>query len=98
MEFVLFSELKCLQVILNSGNNKMEDECRTMLGQRIDMFRNAGPLVAAPENLADLYSQVIMSPSKRYFMILTGSFVAIVFVFGIVCGRVGRRTLELKNK
>lgn len=91
-----FAELKCLQVILYDGSNKLEDDCKTMLRQRMEMFRNAAAL--APENLSELYTQVLMSPAKRYFMVLMLSCVGLIFVFGIVCGRVGRRSAAMKNK
>lgn len=39
----LFSELKCLQIILNdeTKSKALEDDCREKLQQRIEMFNNA---------------------------------------------------------
>lgn len=88
-------QLKCLQVVLSDDEQKLEEDCRTMLTQRMEMFRN---VAVAPENLAELYSQVSLSPAKRYFMVMMLTFVGSVFVFGIVCGRVGRRSAAMKNK
>lgn len=85
-------------MILNDSSLQLETDCKTMLLQRMDMFKNAAPLVAVPENLSELYSQVVTSPSKRYFFVLTMSFVGAVFVFGLFCGRVSRRAIAMKNK
>lgn len=39
----MFSELKCLQIILNdeTKSKALEDDCREKLQQRIEMFNNA---------------------------------------------------------
>lgn len=39
--FILFLELKCLEVTMSELDKPMETECKTMLKKRIDMFRNA---------------------------------------------------------
>lgn len=80
-------------MILNEGNNKLEDECRTMLTQRMDMFRNS----AALASVSELYEQMVLSPAKRSFAVLILSMAGLVFVFGMVCGRVNR-SQAMKNK
>lgn len=86
-------ELKCLQVILSEGSNKLEEDCRTMLSQRMEMFSNS----AALASVGELYDQMVMSPAKRSFVVLILSVVGMVFVFGMVCGRVNR-SQAMKNK
>lgn len=52
----------------------------------------------APEDLGQLYSQVITSPSKKYFLLVLMTFIGFIFIIGLFCGRVTRRTIALKNK
>lgn len=52
----------------------------------------------APEDFQQLYSQVVTSPSKRYFLVVLMTFVVVIWIFGLLCGRVTRRTIALKNK
>lgn len=92
-KFVFLAELKCLQVIMNDSSNKLEDDCRTMLTQRAEMFSNS----AALASVSDLYEQMVMSPAKRSFVVLILSVCGMVFIFGMVCGRVNR-SQAMKNK
>lgn len=62
------------------------------------MFRLFQLIQQAPEDLGQLYSQVVTSPSKKYFLVVLMTFVGIIFVIGLFCGRVTRRTIALKNK
>lgn len=80
-------------MVLNEGSNKLEDECRTMLKQRMEMFRNS----AALASVSELYEQMVMSPAKRSFAVMILSIGGMVFVFGILCGRVNR-SQAMKNK
>lgn len=90
--------LNCLQTILKEQSTALEEDCKTKLSQRMEMYKNADSIVPAPENLGQLYSQVVTSPSKRYFLLVIISFLGIIFLFGIFCGRVSRRTMAIKNK
>lgn len=51
-----------------------------------------------PEDLGQLYSQVATSPSKKYFLLILMTFIGIIFIMGLFCGRASRRTIALKNK
>lgn len=93
MTFSIVAELKCLQVILNVNPTQLEDECRTMLTQRMEMFSNS----AALASVSELYEQMVMSPAKRSFVVLILSVVGMVFIFGMICGRVNR-SQAMKNK
>lgn len=42
--FSNFSELKCLQVILADESKALEEDCKSKLEKRIEMFRNAAPV------------------------------------------------------
>lgn len=54
--------------------------------------------MAPPETLVDFINTVNRSPAKRYFLILTFTVVGLIFIAGISCGRVSRRTMLMKNK
>nr|XP_029727793.1 Golgi apparatus protein 1-like isoform X1 [Aedes albopictus] len=90
--------LKCLEVILQDESKALDDECKTTLTKRMEMFRNAAVVIPQAENLSQLYTQVVDSPSKHYFLLVLFGCVSIVFISGLLCGRVSRRTIALKNK
>ncbi|XP_058822591.1 Golgi apparatus protein 1-like isoform X2 [Topomyia yanbarensis] len=90
--------LKCLEVILQDESKALDDECKTTLVKRMEMFRNAAVVIPQAESFSQLYTQVIRSPSKHYFMLVLLSFVGFIFIFGLLCGRVTRRTIAMKNK
>lgn len=52
----------------------------------------------APEDLGELYAQVVTSPSNKYFMLVMFSCLGFIFIVGMFCGRVARRSTVLKNK
>lgn len=52
----------------------------------------------APEDFGELYSQVVTSPSKKYFLVVLMTFIGFIFIIGLFCGRATRRTIALKNK
>lgn len=52
----------------------------------------------APNTIEELYSTVNRSPARRYFMIVGFSLVGVIFIIGLFCGRVTRRTMIMKNK
>lgn len=41
---LFFTELKCLQVILADESKALEEDCKSKLEKRIEMFRNAAPV------------------------------------------------------
>lgn len=91
--------LKCLQVILADESKALEPDCKSKLEKRMEMFRNAAPLIAhAPEDLGQLYAQVATSPARRYFIVLGFSAVGFTFIFGMFFGRLFRRQGISKNK
>lgn len=59
----------------------------------------ACPQVAPAEGFSDLAVQVMTSPSKNYILTVIGVGVALLFLMGLLCGRVTKRvTQELKNR
>lgn len=52
----------------------------------------------APNSFEELYSSVNHSPARRYFMVVGFTLIGIIFIVGMFCGRVTRRTMIMKNK
>ncbi|XP_001605655.2 Golgi apparatus protein 1 [Nasonia vitripennis] len=90
-------QLKCLQNVLKNEEKLLLPDCYKMLSTRIEMFKNADKL-AAPETFEELYDSVSRSPASRYFFIIAFTMVGFIFITGMCCGRVSRRTMLMKNK
>lgn len=55
--------------------------------------------VAPAEGFSDLAMQVMTSPSKNYILTVIGVGVALLFLMGLLCGRITKRvTQELKDR
>jgi golgi apparatus protein 1 len=52
----------------------------------------------APNTFEELYSTMNRSPARRYFLIVGFTMIGLIFIFGMFCGRVTRRTMIMKNK
>ncbi|XP_012256488.2 Golgi apparatus protein 1 [Athalia rosae] len=89
--------IMCLQNIMEGHTKALQPDCYKMLSTRIEMFRNAAELIA-PNSIGELYSTVNRSPARRYFMVVAFSLIGVVFIIGLFCGKVARRTLMMKNK
>lgn len=89
--------IMCLQYVLNDSNKSLEPDCYKMLTKRMEMFRNAAKLIA-PNSIEELYTSLNRSPARRYFMIIAITLVGIIFIIGMFCGGVTRRTMLMKNK
>ncbi|XP_053972285.1 Golgi apparatus protein 1 [Hylaeus volcanicus] len=87
----------CLQNVLEDSNKSLQPDCYKMLTTRIEMFKNAAKLIA-PNSIEELYSTINQSPARRYFMIVALTMIGIIFISGLFCGRVTRRTMLMKNK
>ncbi|XP_054282392.1 Golgi apparatus protein 1-like [Macrosteles quadrilineatus] len=90
-------QIQCLLNVM-AQHKYLQSECEKMLHQRMEMFKNADAQIGAqPQNVGDLIVQVSNSPSRRYFILVTLTFVGMVFIIGMFFGRVTRRTI-MKNK
>ncbi|XP_076234853.1 Golgi apparatus protein 1 [Calliopsis andreniformis] len=89
--------IMCLQNVLEDSNKSLQPDCYKMLTTRIEMFRNAAKLIA-PNSIQELYSTMNRSPARRYFIIVALTMIGLIFITGLFCGRVTRRTMILKNK
>ncbi|XP_060516634.1 Golgi apparatus protein 1 [Cylas formicarius] len=92
--------INCLKIVLE-GNQKISVKCKNMLKKRFEMYRNAAQLVGMgpPEDLQQLYNQVVSSPSKQYFFLILLTIIGSIFLIGIMCGRLNKRKyMLLKTK
>ncbi|KZC10387.1 Golgi apparatus protein 1, partial [Dufourea novaeangliae] len=89
--------IMCLINVLEDNTKSLELDCYKMLTTRIEMFRNAIKLTG-PNSFQELYSTVNRSPARRYFMIVALTMIGLIFITGLFCGRVTRRTMIMKNK
>ncbi|CAK1603409.1 unnamed protein product [Parnassius mnemosyne] len=88
--------LKCLKIILNDSNRKLETECEKQLSSRLEMYRYVAAHHA--ENLGDIYNELSSSPSKKYFLLVAISIIGLIFIFGLYCGRMTKRAMYIKRK
>ncbi|CAK1549697.1 unnamed protein product [Leptosia nina] len=89
--------LKCLKIILNDSNRKLETECQKELSSRLEMYRYVAA-VNVVENLGDVYNEISSSPSKKYFLLVGFSIIGLIFIFGLYCGRVTKKAMYVKRK
>ncbi|KAL4715182.1 hypothetical protein ACJJTC_012229 [Scirpophaga incertulas] len=89
--------LKCLKIILNDSNRKLEVECQKELSSRLEMYRYVAS-VNVVENFKDVFDEISSSPSRKYFLIVCISFVGLIFIFGLYCGRITNRAMYIKRK
>ncbi|CAG9121359.1 unnamed protein product [Plutella xylostella] len=89
--------LKCLKIILNDENRKLEPECHKELSRRLEMYRYVAA-VNVVENFGDVYSEISSSPSKKYFLLVGISIIGLIFIFGLYCGRLTKKAMYVKRK
>ncbi|XP_043249603.1 Golgi apparatus protein 1 [Colletes gigas] len=89
--------IMCLQNVLEDSNKSLQPDCYKMLTTRIEMFKNAAKLIA-PNSIQELYTTMNRSPARRYFMLVALTMIGIIFISGLFCGRVTRRTMMMRNK
>lgn len=51
-----------------------------------------------PESLQQLYGQVAKSPSKKYLVVVLFTLMGLIFIVGLFCGRISRRSAISKKK
>uniref|UniRef100_A0A667YC86 Golgi apparatus protein 1 n=1 Tax=Myripristis murdjan TaxID=586833 RepID=A0A667YC86_9TELE len=92
------SEMSCLMEALQDKRVRLQPECKKRLQDRIDMWSYAAKIAPA-EGFSDLAMQVMTSPSKNYILAVIGLGVALLFLMGLLCGRITKRvTQELKDR
>uniref|UniRef100_A0A8C9Z5T9 Golgi apparatus protein 1 n=1 Tax=Sander lucioperca TaxID=283035 RepID=A0A8C9Z5T9_SANLU len=91
-------QMSCLIEALQDKRVRLQPECKKRLQDRIDMWSYAAK-VAPAEGFSDLAVQVMTSPSKDYILLMIALSVCILFLVGLLCGRITKRvTRELKDR
>lgn len=89
-------QLDCLIKIVQEAPHMLTKHCEETLKERIEMYK----IIPEPkvESLSQLYGQVSHSPSKKYFIVVALTFIGMIFITGMFCGRAMRRSLAGKKK
>ncbi|XP_072527934.1 Golgi apparatus protein 1 isoform X2 [Salminus brasiliensis] len=91
-------QMSCLMEALQDKRVRLQPECKKRLQDRIDMWSYAAK-VAPAEGFSDLAGQVLSSPAKNYILTTMGMCVVLLFLMGLLCGRITKRvTQELKDR
>ncbi|KAK1784982.1 hypothetical protein P4O66_018414, partial [Electrophorus voltai] len=91
-------QMSCLMEALQDKRVRLQPECKKRLQDRIDMWSYAAK-VAPAEGFSDLAVQVMTSPSKNYILLMIALAVCVLFLVGLLCGRITKRvTRELKDR
>uniref|UniRef100_A0A8C5D7J1 Golgi apparatus protein 1 n=1 Tax=Gadus morhua TaxID=8049 RepID=A0A8C5D7J1_GADMO len=91
-------QMSCLMEALQDKRVRLQPECKKRLQDRIDMWSYAAK-VAPAEGFSDLAMQVMTSPSKNYILFMIAVGVCVLFLVGLLCGRITKRvTRELKDR
>merc|ERR1719334_356174 len=80
----------CLVTISKDPVFQLETRCQEIVENRIAMYKVA--IKAHPiEQAMELYSAVMQSPDRHYFLFFLLTIVSVIFVFGLCFGRVTKR-------
>ncbi|XP_066541747.1 Golgi apparatus protein 1b [Hoplias malabaricus] len=91
-------QMSCLMEALQDKRVRLQPECKKRLQDRIEMWGYAAK-VAPAEGFADLAVQVMTSPSKNYILFVIALAICVLFLVGLLCGRITKRvTRELKDR
>uniref|UniRef100_A0A8C2RDD5 Golgi apparatus protein 1 n=1 Tax=Capra hircus TaxID=9925 RepID=A0A8C2RDD5_CAPHI len=91
-------QMSCLMEALEDKRVRLQPECKKRLNDRIEMWSYAAK-VAPADGFSDLAMQVMTSPSKNYILSVISGSICILFLVGLMCGRITKRvTRELKDR
>uniref|UniRef100_A0A672PJ50 Golgi apparatus protein 1 n=1 Tax=Sinocyclocheilus grahami TaxID=75366 RepID=A0A672PJ50_SINGR len=85
-------QMSCLMESLQDKQVRLQPECKRRLQDRIDMWSYAAK-VAPAEGFSDLAVQVMTSPSKNYILLIIALAVSLLFLVGLLCGRITKRVV-----
>ncbi|KAL7978740.1 hypothetical protein Chor_013229 [Crotalus horridus] len=95
---MLKEKMSCLMEALEDKRVRLQPECKKRLNDRIEMWSFAAK-VAPAEGFSDLAMQVVTSPSKNYILSVISAGICVLFLIGLMCGRITKRvTRELKDR
>uniref|UniRef100_A0A673H0B8 Golgi apparatus protein 1 n=1 Tax=Sinocyclocheilus rhinocerous TaxID=307959 RepID=A0A673H0B8_9TELE len=88
-------QMSCLMEALQDKRVRLQPECKKRLQDRIDMWSYAAK-VAPAEGFSDLAGQVFTSPAKNYILSMLAMCVVLLFLMGLLCGRITKRVTQEK--
>jgi len=89
--------LRCLLRFKERMAINLDPKCAEVLKSRTQLFARAAKALPL-ESFNDLVEQLSTSPSRNYFLTVGLSFVGIVLITGVFCGRVTKRQRVMKNR
>ncbi|KZS17605.1 Golgi apparatus protein 1 [Daphnia magna] len=89
--------LKCLLRFKEEGQAKFDPKCFEMLNTRTQLFAKASKVVQL-ESVNDLVEQLSISPAKNFFLAMGLSFIGLILLLGVFCGRISKRHQVMKNR
>ncbi|XP_063053425.1 Golgi apparatus protein 1 [Engraulis encrasicolus] len=91
-------QMSCLMEALQDKRVRLQPECKKRLQDRIDMWSYAAKAAPA-EGFSELAGEVLSSPAKTYLLSMLGLSVSLLFLLGLLCGRITKRvTQQLKDR
>lgn len=90
-------QLNCLTTLHRISAHKLTPECDTLLSKRLELFDSAAEIYKA-DTVLDVYHIVADSPQHNHLFSFLLVIVLIIFIFGLVFGRVTKYTLLANEK
>ncbi|XP_028812519.1 Golgi apparatus protein 1b isoform X2 [Denticeps clupeoides] len=92
-------QMSCLLDALEDKRIRLQPECKKRMQDRIDMWGYAAKVTRTADGFVDLAARVLQSPSKNYILLMIALAVCMLFLIGLLCGRITKRvTRELKDR
>ncbi|XP_001641258.2 Golgi apparatus protein 1 isoform X2 [Nematostella vectensis] len=89
--------MNCLIGVKASKKNRLSNKCNLQLKARLIMWDYAN--IQSPESFSDLAAAITLSPSKNYFFMVFAIALSLIFVGGLVFGRISKRVKrEIKDR
>uniref|UniRef100_A0AAY4CC88 Golgi apparatus protein 1 n=1 Tax=Denticeps clupeoides TaxID=299321 RepID=A0AAY4CC88_9TELE len=91
-------QMSCLMEALQDKRVRLQPECKKRLQDRIEMWSYAARAAPA-DGFSDLTEEVLSSPAKNYILSMMGMAITLLFLMGLLCGRITKRvTQQLKDR
>lgn len=80
--------LKCLKIILEDDDRKLESECEKALSSRLEMYKY----------IESVNTINVDNLNLMFFLVVGVSIVVLIFIFGLYCGRLTKKAMYVKRK
>uniref|UniRef100_A0AAY4DAX3 Golgi apparatus protein 1 n=1 Tax=Denticeps clupeoides TaxID=299321 RepID=A0AAY4DAX3_9TELE len=89
-------QMSCLLDALEDKRIRLQPECKKRMQDRIDMWGYAAKVTRTADGFVDLAARVLQSPSKNYILLMIALAVCMLFLIGLLCGRITKRMQLLR--